>query len=314
MQDNDASPEPLDADVNAQAPLQAQLSIQQIDFDLNCVRCGYNLRSASAEGHCPECGEPVVTTLRPDLLHMANPTWLGKLRKGANWLIAGIVMNLALIPVGMLIGFATVVSNSSSNGTLPTVALAALSGLGLIIALTYGVAIWLITEPEPELLINRTSRSLMRWLIIPAMIISLPTDFLSAAGQPALMFTAAGIEFISSILALVGFVAGMLYLRLLADRIPEPSLARQTTTVCWGVIVTMSIMILFSTGITFFVLIAANSTNANASAKAFGAIGLLLCPVLLAALVFGIWWIVLMFQYRTRFTQAYEIALGQKRA
>ncbi len=285
---------------------------QQIDFDLNCVRCGYNLRGISAIGRCPECGEPVETTLRPDLLHMADPDWLGKLRKGSNWLIAAIVMNLAMIPIGMVIGIATVASSIGQGGTLPMPALIFLSVLGLIITGVYAVAVWNLSEPETDVFEIRTSCKLMRWLIVPAMLIGIVTEFLNISGQTPLLYAAAGIDFLTSIMMLVGFLAGLWYLRHLADRIPEPSLAKQTMTVYWGYLVAMSIAILFGTGMTLFALASSNTAN-PASAAAFGAIGLIMCPVGLALLIFIIWWIVLMFRYRTRFTQAHEIAMGQQR-
>jgi hypothetical protein len=34
-----------------------------MDYDLSCVRCGYNLRGLFASGRCPECGAPIVTSL-----------------------------------------------------------------------------------------------------------------------------------------------------------------------------------------------------------------------------------------------------------
>lgn len=34
-----------------------------IESDITCVSCGYNLRSLTAEGRCPECGAPVEASL-----------------------------------------------------------------------------------------------------------------------------------------------------------------------------------------------------------------------------------------------------------
>jgi uncharacterized repeat protein (TIGR04138 family) len=34
-----------------------------IPSDLPCIVCGYNLRTLTVEGQCPECGQPVVKTL-----------------------------------------------------------------------------------------------------------------------------------------------------------------------------------------------------------------------------------------------------------
>ena len=37
---------------------------QRIDRDLQCVKCGYNLRTKSWNEQCPECGAAVVWSLR----------------------------------------------------------------------------------------------------------------------------------------------------------------------------------------------------------------------------------------------------------
>jgi hypothetical protein len=38
-----------------------------IESDLHCIRCGYNLRTLSVEGRCPECGSLVCETIDADL-------------------------------------------------------------------------------------------------------------------------------------------------------------------------------------------------------------------------------------------------------
>ena len=39
------------------------MPLRQIDFDLRCVRCRYNLRGLAAMALCPECGTPVVASI-----------------------------------------------------------------------------------------------------------------------------------------------------------------------------------------------------------------------------------------------------------
>jgi serine/threonine protein kinase len=60
------------------------LSIQpgQLCASVPCVRCGYDLRFASASGLCPECACPVSASTRPDRLIFAHPDWLGRLARG----------------------------------------------------------------------------------------------------------------------------------------------------------------------------------------------------------------------------------------
>jgi hypothetical protein len=314
LDENDQPPsQPIDPFAPDNASGQTA-DTEALDFDLNCVNCGYNLRGTQPEGTCPECGEPVATTLRPDLLHMAEPGWLDQLRKGSNWVIAAIIMNLAMIPVGMIIGIMAVGSQSmATSGTLPTPALLFIGALGLIVSIAYGVGVWFLTQPEHYAAANNTVRLLARWLILPAMLIGVVGDVLgSLAGTEIAMIVLAGVvDTAASIMLLVGFLSGMLFLRSLAARIPEPTLVSQTTTVFWGYLISMSIAVLFGIGAVIVALTSANSGSSGAAVNAMGAIGLIMCPVALAMIVFIIWWIVLMFRYRTRFTQAYHIARSQ---
>ncbi len=54
--------------------------------DRPCLSCGYNLRSISVGGVCPECGAPAADSLRSDLLTHAPQAYVARLRRGA-WLV-----------------------------------------------------------------------------------------------------------------------------------------------------------------------------------------------------------------------------------
>ena len=63
-----------------------------LNFDLTCAACGYNLRGLAAGGSCPECGQPVATSLYDR--SVARPHWLrcvglGSLLIGAGMLVGG---------------------------------------------------------------------------------------------------------------------------------------------------------------------------------------------------------------------------------
>jgi hypothetical protein len=49
----------------------------EIQADLACAICGYNLKGLPAAGNCPECGQPVARTYQFDLVK-ADPRWLGR--------------------------------------------------------------------------------------------------------------------------------------------------------------------------------------------------------------------------------------------
>ncbi len=52
-----------------------------------CIRCGYELRGLDHEGACPECGLGIAVTLAAGThLQMGRPEWLGRVRSGV-WLL-----------------------------------------------------------------------------------------------------------------------------------------------------------------------------------------------------------------------------------
>jgi hypothetical protein len=64
---------------------------------IRCVKCGYNLRTLSPDGACPECGEAVARSLDGSALRFAPLPWLARVHRGAR------LMLLALL--GYLVGF-----------------------------------------------------------------------------------------------------------------------------------------------------------------------------------------------------------------
>lgn len=55
--------------------------------DLPCLQCGQNLRGVPAASRCPECGEPIVLTLRGGPLAAGDPRWLATVRDGVTALL-----------------------------------------------------------------------------------------------------------------------------------------------------------------------------------------------------------------------------------
>lgn len=72
---------PVDSSpLNASPPLD-------VDRDMSCVRCGYNLRMLQQTGRCPECGTPVALTLELGFeLGKSRPAYVRRLSR-ACWLL-----------------------------------------------------------------------------------------------------------------------------------------------------------------------------------------------------------------------------------
>ena len=66
---------------------------EHISADLPCTSCGYNLNTLSATGACPECGQPIETTLS-FCGEGVRLNYLDTLRYLSNW--------LAWVPLGVL--------------------------------------------------------------------------------------------------------------------------------------------------------------------------------------------------------------------
>ena len=49
--------------LNQKSPIVNQLKDMVVRRQLSCARCGYDLKLLSADGNCPECGEPIRLTI-----------------------------------------------------------------------------------------------------------------------------------------------------------------------------------------------------------------------------------------------------------
>src|SRR4051812_36162174 len=96
--DEQAEAEDDRVDLQIEAPPAAEnVAVQLIEFDLPCVRCGYNLKNISRAGQCPECGRFVSMTLR-DRENWPAAGWLKANAGGvALLLVAAVLATLASI-------------------------------------------------------------------------------------------------------------------------------------------------------------------------------------------------------------------------
>ncbi len=292
-----ASPQPTPPPVVAPPILPAPVAREvvfdeagRIAEDLPCLRCGYNLRGLGSEATCPECASTVGRSIQGDLLRFCDPDWLARLAKG-----------LLLIIIGLLAGFVpSLLVFALMVGGMPMGALVMGSTLlGVATSLVVVIGVWWMTAPDPartEAERLGTARTVARWCITAELL----------SGPLAMMRTTAMMtmpqsfrmlpNLIVSIVVLVGYLAGLVYLRRLALRIPRPGLAQQTKIVMWGYGSAKAATI----GLWIALVVVARTA-------AFGmtmVVKNISYAVWLATLVFIIWGLVLLFLYRGALSRA----------
>ncbi len=204
----------------------------QIDEDLLCTECGYNLRGLSVENTCPECGMRIGVSRRGIALRFCDPLWLALLTDGARWLAIGCVAQAALI-AGVTIGSVLFPGAPAFRVALwitliPTV-LFILHGFDKLTS---------HNAEEDESLLN--IRRLPRIFFFIAGMGTLATTLLTLSPPVRILirlFIATPFFALSAILLLA-------YLRKLARRIPHLRLARHTTLFVWSAILMGLLMFL----------------------------------------------------------------------
>lgn len=284
----------------------------RIAEDLPCLRCGYNLRGLGPEAACPECASAVGRSIQGDLLRFGDPDWLARLAKGLLLIIIGLLAGL----VASLLVFVLLITLPASGGIAMGAVLVGGALLGVSTSLVVVIGVWWMTAPEPARTEGErpvTARTLARWCMTAALLSSpLEIMYLGGAGFATMgtpgmprsnLMLLPMIWVIVGIVVIVGRLAGLVYLRRLALRIPRPDLAHQTQVVMWGYGCAAAAGIVFWIGMD--VVSAAVSVG---TAPVFGvtmtvaALGS--CAIGVAALVFGVWGLVLLFRHRGALSRA----------
>jgi len=273
-----------------------------VSADTTCITCGYNLRGLASDGRCPECGSGVAQSLRGDLLKFADPGWLARLRFGVSlklWNIGlGIIAGIAAGVLVMIVGVPRAV-----------ITLAGIAGgvLGLWAAIA-------ITTQEPRISLQEDPVTL-RKIIRACAALAFLGSLLQNVGQ--ITSISSLVSFVGTVIALCGYVAmfgELVYLRRLAQRIPDLPLALSTKRLMW--LVGVGALIGIPTTIWFAVAMMP-AVSAAAAAPAGPAGGPPLPPAPPGAVmvvgmgVFGVavlvaflWYIRLLIKYKNAFQHA----------
>lgn len=210
----------------------------EINADLVCRRCGYNLRGLREEGRCPECGTAIGLSTRGDLLRFADPAWVEKLALGMKYILWGIVVSIIVGGLGGCLGSFT---------TNPEAVVTAFGIVGGLLGL-YGA--WILTSPDPSRVgedKHVTARKVVRIGLLFGVASQLLTvAFHGMANPPFLLVmllviggTAAGL------VSVAGEFAKFLYLEKLAERIPDHKLAGNARFLRWAFSIGLGCMVIF---------------------------------------------------------------------
>ncbi len=279
------------------APQVALDEAGRIAEDRSCRRCGYNLRGLNPAAACPECATPIGRSIHGDLLRFCDPAWVDRLAKGSRWIIGGFLVSFALVLAQIGIG----VTAGLAGGNLPMPLLVAATSLvSVAVGLMIVIGIWWLTTPDPgeiEAESSLAARALARWCVMPQLIVW-PLQMIVKGGLLlTLLVLLKTVAIVVGVVVFVGQVAGLVYLRRLALRIPRAPLARQTRIVMCAYGSTNAALLVYS-----IVKLLLPPTGGLSRIAALIPIGG--CVILLAVVVVAIWALVLLFVYQVAFRRA----------
>lgn len=107
---------------------------REIDHDLTCGGCGYNLRGLKVGGRCPECGlaiDRAATSNRLNVLAPGDPAERARMRFG---------LLTAAVSLGSLVALRVWVI-----APFPRPEIAVIDGIAFFISMAWVVAVWMIT-------------------------------------------------------------------------------------------------------------------------------------------------------------------------
>ena len=209
------------------------LSTATLEADVPCAKCDYNLRGLLSDGRCPECGEPIASSLRPDRLLFANPKWLSTIALGQT-LIFGTMIAL---PILSGVAFVAIVLLRPTG-----VEFLMVTRLVVYVNMAIGggviaTGVFLSTRPEAALETPKRT-SVTRWIARMCALVGVPailaggTVSTSSGGVTSSTTTLIPFgEYLQPIglaACVIGSVSLLLYLRKLAERVPDARLVRQS--------------------------------------------------------------------------------------
>ena len=218
-----------------QEDLPAQSRTPVLVQGVPCKQCGYDLSGLAEDGVCPECGFSIELSLAEDLLEYSAPAYLKSLHLGVNLIL--LALTIKFLSFIAALGFAFVASMINGN---PDALDSIISIVDLMAAVLTAIGWWMFTAPDP-MYTGRTDGSTSRKVVRVTTLINVcvavsmvPFQFLILSSPSSLMIWTIITLSIASVLAwIVGYFAGMQYLRWLAPRFPDMRIYNRAGMFLW---------------------------------------------------------------------------------
>lgn len=267
--------------------------------DLPCRKCAYNLRTLSINGRCPECGTAVGYSAQGDLLRFSDPTWVMSLHRGVLMILLGIGVIILGVILAIAIGFV--------GGPTVSAVLAALAGVGGYVLILIGT--WQLTAPDPSGL-GEDRYGTSRKLIRVTLLIGLANQALelidAAFALPESLTVVFGIvQVIAGIASVVGVFAQLQYIGKLAERIPDAQIVGRAQFLKIALAITYGLLVVGGA----IMGIALVGRGGGQPGGLFAVVGCFMAIVGLAALVFGIMYLLMLDKLRKTLKQQADYAL-----
>ncbi len=216
-------------DPAARLPTAALDSAGRVAQDVPCRTCGYNLRGLSPDDRCPECGTAVARSMRGDLLAAADPAWLRRVCRGQLYIGIGGVVLLVRLPLAFLFGVLGL-------GAIPYFWMAEELVYDFLCLTFVLIGVVWVTTLDPRLSLTEQPVGLRR-ITRGAAIGALGVQSLRLAMEFSIVWFP-GVDWVHPVgysvlswgcpvLLVFTVIAATFYLSRLAERMPDPKLARR---------------------------------------------------------------------------------------
>lgn len=230
----------LPGPVAATAPAEPEIPLT-VPQDALCRGCGYALIGLQISDFCPECGRPVLESVRGDELRFCDPKYLQSLHRGIVLIQASLIS--VLVVTGLTIFVQSIISGLAAQ--------AISSFLGLAPAALSLAGWYIVSVPDPGVNLEDKGDKPRKVLRIAAIVnagaalfagvvgVLAPqtVNFASGLNQltpGALLAGVAGLANLASLIAFViQYFVAMKYLAWLAPRIPNYELQQYVTSKTW---------------------------------------------------------------------------------